>query len=162
MASPPRPAPTSRAEQTQLYNQFKLDEPWDSPHNKKLIPLIPTIYRSPTSRAAAGKTTYLVPVGKDTIFPGVKGTRIQEIPDGVSNTIMIVQADDDHAVVWTRPDDLKVDPTQPHRGLTGDKRGGFYAAFADGSVRLLPATIPAAVLRALFTRNGGEVVPNDF
>ena len=31
-------------EEGQLYQQFKLDEPWDSPHNKKLIALMPKIY----------------------------------------------------------------------------------------------------------------------
>jgi len=31
-------------EQDALYKQFKLDEPWDSEHNKKLIPLMPRIY----------------------------------------------------------------------------------------------------------------------
>jgi hypothetical protein len=150
-------------EQQQLYNQFKLDEPWDSEHNKKLIAQMPPTLRNPASRAGPGKTTYLVPVGEDTMFPpGLKGIRIQDVTDGTSNTIMIVEADDDHAVVWTKPDDLKVDMKQPRKGLTGGERGGFHAAFGDGSVRFIRATIDPAVLRALFTRSGGEVVPNDF
>ncbi len=31
-------------EQDALYRQFKLDEPWDSEHNKKLIAQMPKIY----------------------------------------------------------------------------------------------------------------------
>src|SRR5262245_59728137 len=31
-------------EEDALYRQFKLDEPWDSPHNKKLIAKMPKIY----------------------------------------------------------------------------------------------------------------------
>ena len=31
-------------EQGPLYNQFKLDEPWDSAHNKKLLALMPKLY----------------------------------------------------------------------------------------------------------------------
>src|SRR5262249_7254639 len=34
-------------EEEALYRQFKLDEPWDSPHNKKLIPLMPKTYAAP-------------------------------------------------------------------------------------------------------------------
>ena len=36
--------------------------------------------------------------------------------------------------------------------------GAFLAGFADGSVRTISSTIDSAVLKALFTRNGGEVV----
>jgi hypothetical protein len=30
-----------------LYKEFKLDEPWDSPHNKKLLPRMPKVYLDP-------------------------------------------------------------------------------------------------------------------
>jgi hypothetical protein len=146
-------------EQQDLYRQFHLDEPWDSEHNKKLIARMPQTYRSPSSKAGPGKTVYLVPVGKDTIFPpGPKGLKISDIPDGTSNTLLIVEADDKHAVIWTRPDDLVVDPKQPLRGLGGKAAGRFLAAFADGSVRAIARTIDLDTLRALFTRNGGEAV----
>ena len=44
------------------------------------------------------------------MFPGPKGVRIADVTDGTSNTILFVEADDDHAVVWTAPDDLAYDP----------------------------------------------------
>jgi RNA polymerase sigma factor (sigma-70 family) len=34
-------------EQDNLFKQFKLDEPWDSDHNKKLLALMPSTYRTP-------------------------------------------------------------------------------------------------------------------
>jgi hypothetical protein len=146
-------------EQQALYQQFHLDEPWDSAHNKKLIAHMPAIYRSPTSKAGSGRTIYLVPVGKDTIFPpGPKGVQIREITDGASNTILIVESDDDHAVVWTRPQDLRVNAKEPLGGLAGKAVGHFLAAFADGSVRTISRTIDADTLWALFTKAGNEAI----
>jgi prepilin-type N-terminal cleavage/methylation domain-containing protein len=146
-------------EQKALYNEFHLDEPWDSPHNKKVIARMPAVYRSPTSRAAPGKTTYVVVVGKDTMFPpGPKGVRVGEVTDGLSLTIMIVEADDAHAVPWTKPEDLPFDPQHPFRGLGGKAAGYLLAAMGDGSVRLISRKISANDVRGLFTRNGGEVI----
>jgi hypothetical protein len=149
-------------EQQRLYQQFHLDEPWDSEHNKKLIAQMPSTYRSPGSKAGPGKTTYVVPVGKDTMFPpGPKGIRYPaDVSDGTSNTLLIVEVDDAHAVTWTRPEDLSYDPKEPLRGLGGKASGRFLAAFADCSVRAISRTINLNDLRALFTRNGGEVIGN--
>jgi hypothetical protein len=146
-------------EQEALYKEFHLDEPWDSEHNKKLIARMPAVYRSPLSAVAgAGKTTYLAPVGAAIMFTGgPKGLTIADVTDGTSNTIFLVEADDNHALIWTRPDDLKHDPKQPAAGLR-NYEGRFLAGFVDGSVHLLPATIDEKTLQSLFTRNGGEVV----
>jgi prepilin-type processing-associated H-X9-DG protein len=146
-------------EQDALFRAFRLDEPWDSEHNKKLIAQIPPTYRSPSQKnLPEGKTAYLVPVGPKTIFGGKKGMQIQKITDGTSNTIMIVEADDSRAVYWTQPEDYKIDAKNPKAGLTRPGTRGFNAAFADGSVRVLPDTIDAVTLRALYTANGGETV----
>ena len=40
--------------------------------------------------------------------------------------------------------------------------GGMNAAFGDGSVRFLRQSITIATYRALASRNGGEVLANDF
>ncbi len=146
-------------EQDSLYKEFHLDEPWDSEHNKKLIARMPKIYHAPGSKAAEGKTTYLAPVGEATVFPPrEKGVRIADIADGTSNTIMLVDADDDHAVIWTKPDDLAYDPKDPKKGLGGRWDEGFVVAFVDGSVQLISKMIAKEKLHAAFTRAGGEVV----
>ena len=150
-------------EQEQLYRQFKLDQPWDSEHNKKLIPMMPAVYKSPFQKnVAKGKTTYLVPVGKDTIFPGAKGTTIRDIPDGTSNTILVVEVNDENAVTWTKPDDFKTDAKKPLAILVRPGAKGFNVAMADGSVRYIARTISMETLKAAFTRNGGEVFGPDW
>ncbi len=141
-----------------LYNQFHLDEPWDSPHNKKLIERMPAAFRSPASKAPANTTTYLVPVGPGSMFEGNKGVPIREIRDGTSNTLMLVEANDDQAVIWTKPDDFEYDQQDPMRGLVGSYPDGFLAGLADGSVRFVRSSVDPTVLKAFFTHNGGEKI----
>jgi RNA polymerase sigma factor (sigma-70 family) len=143
----------------QLYRQFHLDEPWDSDHNKKLIAQMPALYRSPGSRADAGKTTYLLPVGPTLLFDGAKKPKLREITDGTSRTIMLLEVDDDHAVEWTKPEDLRIDPRQPKNGVV--VQGGINALFCDGSTRVLRAEIPDATFWSYLTPNGGERIADD-
>src|SRR5262249_21897500 len=105
------------------------------------------------------RTNYLAPVSKTTAFTGeAKGLRVADFTDGLSNTILVVEANDNQAVIWTKPDDLPYDPKAPVKGLGGHYEGGFLAAFADGSVHFLRETIAKNRLHGLFTRNGGEIV----
>jgi hypothetical protein len=145
-------------EQDALYREFRLDEPWDSPHNRKLIARMPAVFASsPDPRlAAAGKTTYLAPRGDATVFPGRQAVRMRDILDGVSNTILLVDADDARAVEWTRPDDLPFDPQAPSAGLAFRVGDAALVVLADGAVRALPRSLKKEAWKALFTRNGGE------
>ncbi|MGH7223752.1 MAG: hypothetical protein ACRELF_11025, partial [Gemmataceae bacterium] len=111
-----------------------------------------------------GKTIYLLPVGKDAAFKeGPEGPRMPaDFRDGTSNTILIVEADDAHAVPWTKPEDLKLDPQHPERGLGGHFHGGFLVAIADGSVRFVSKTISKRTLRYAFAPADGQVLGPDW
>jgi hypothetical protein len=145
-------------EQEPLYKQFKLDESWDSEHNKKLITQIPSIYRPSNPKLAAeGKTRMVAPVGSKMIFkPDAPGGKLEEVLDGTSNTVLLVEADDEHAVLWTKPDDLNVDLKKPFAGLAIRQPGAFLALIADGSTRLIKKSADANTVAAMFTRGGGE------
>jgi prepilin-type processing-associated H-X9-DG protein len=156
-------------EQQALFNEFKLDEPWDSPHNKALIERMPVSYAVPNAPAEPGMTFYRGFSGKSTVFdPKVpEGVGIASMTDGTSNTIAVVEAKE--AVPWTKPgseipfdEALKPEKLQLLRvALGGHSPGGFNALFCDGSVRFIKDTVNLLTLRALITRNGGEVVSSD-
>ena len=151
-------------EQNELYKKFKLDEPWDSKHNKELIKEMPAIYKVVGGvKVDDGKTCYLVPTGDDTAFPkgeagSTKGIGFGSITDGTSNTIMVVEAAPDKAVPWTKPEDWEFDPDKPNKGLVGHRSNVFLAALCDASVRPIRKSIDDDVLKKLFMRADGMVV----
>jgi hypothetical protein len=147
-------------EQKTLYDQFHLDEPWDSPHNKALIDRMPETYRGP-GVSGEGMTAYLVPQGEATAFSGSKAVGFKDVRDGTSNTIMVVEALPSNAVVWTKPDDWNVDEGVDPAFLIRERPAGFIAAFIDGSVRTFRKAINPEVLKALTTISGGEVISAD-
>ncbi len=149
-------------EQEALYKQFRLDEPWDSEHNKAVMEKhpMPNVFMLHGVNKEGDKVTYLqAPVGKDTIFDPIQGTRIQSITDGTSNTILAVFGT--KAVPWTKPDDLEINPKVDPRTLLNFNETGTSVLFADGSVRFLSKTIAEDVLKAMLTKSGGEVISND-
>jgi hypothetical protein len=147
-----------------LYSQFNLDEPWDSNHNKQLIAQMPDVYRTPGAEIGTSKTLYLAVVGQElpmqqTAFRNDgKGIRFAQFTDGTSNTILVVEANENQAVEWTKPDDWNFDPRSPRRGLGEFRRAGFLALFADGSIHLISDSVTDETVGYLFCRMDGKRV----
>ena len=144
-----------------LYEKFHLDEPWNSPNNSKLIAQMPKVYRSPASQLKPGMTNYLTFRDKDSVFPGKEETRLADITDGSSNTLMAVEVDDAKSVVWTKPDDLDFNAANPLAGLGGLWNSGFVAAFCDGSVRFISRGIDPITMTNLVNRHDGNPIDAD-
>jgi hypothetical protein len=147
-------------DQQVLYSQFKLDEPWDSEHNKKLSEIVVAAYRDPSAESKPGETTYLIPASKGT-FGGQTPLRFQDIRDGTSNTLMIVNVAPERAVIWTKPDDLTVTQENPFAGIITATRKKFEAAFCDGSVRVISDATDPKTLWLLFQANDGTPIDYD-
>jgi hypothetical protein len=165
-------------EQDALYRQFKLDEPWDSPHNRPLSQMILQVYQDPSMHMPPGHTSYLAIRGKGSLFESnpqnglepmreTKGAfaakpqlKMADVVDGLSNTIMVVEAG--KTVPWAAPDDLEYEQNGPLPQFATHRAGGFNAALGDGSVRVIMRTTPDPTLRAIITRNGGEAIQGGF
>ncbi len=144
-------------EQDALFRQYNFNEPWDGPNNIKLVEQMPPVFAA-TGGLEPGRTSYFVPVGPNTIFPSgrAQGAGFAEITDGLSNTILAVEAV--RPVAWTKPEDIDFDPKADPPEIGGYSADGFNVLFGDGAVRYLKNSIDRHTLKALFTANGGEVI----
>lgn len=172
-------------EQDSLYRQYRKDQPWDSPDNKRILEQMPLIYQDQGNPSGPTSTSYFLLTGpapipasaanetvtgltaeqgaKSTMFsdkpvPDGKGPGLMSVIDGTSNTILAVEAKRD--VPWTKPEDIAFDPAKAGEVLRelGGERGGFNAAFADGSVRFLSGMMDLNAFKTFVTPAGGEVI----
>jgi hypothetical protein len=150
-------------EQENLYKEFRLDEPWDSPHNLRLLPRMPKTFMKPwpLTNPPPLRTHYQVFVGNGAAFEGHRGLSVPaDFPDGASNTILVVEAAE--SVPWTKPADMPYDPARPLPPLGDLTPKVFQAALVDGSVRQVDRTLSERTLRAAITRNGGDELGPDW
>ncbi len=132
-------------DQKPLYEQFKLDEAWDSPNNAPLAKNMPDVYKSPDTPVNSNKTRFRVFEGKrekdgegeekmTTLFPLGQPARMRDTKDGLSYTMMVVEAGPDKAIEWTKPGGLN--PAQPIAEL-GETASQVAILKGDGSVSLV-------------------------
>ncbi len=148
--------------EVQLYNQFRLDEPWDSEHNIRLATKMPEVFRSPDDSpemTAASKTRFVAPLTDRSMF-GRRGDspRIRDIIDGTSNTLMVVQTTAENAVIWTKPADLILTDDRPLFEQIAGKADGFTACTCDGGAHYLDHNFTEATLRTMLSMAGGEIL----
>lgn len=144
-------------EQTALYNHIDLARPWNDPVNSTAFSTRPSVYICPSSQTTGPKTTYLAIVGKGGYLAPHRPRLMDEITDGLSTTVAVVEAGDRSAISWMAPFDtnaagfeMLVTKTKLHHP------GGTNAALADGSVRFLKTGTPPATLKALATISGND------
>lgn len=138
-----------------LFDEYKLDEPWDGEHNKPLVQKIPSIY-STSVWTQKGDSDYFVVTGKGTLFDADEPGRRETVADAPGETMLVLQSN--QHVPWTKPVDIETtadhNAVRPFRG----HGKGFYAAFADGTVKFVSKETDAASVRAMFTKAGGDEV----
>lgn len=162
-------------EEQNLYAQFRLDEPWDSPNNRRLLDQMPMVYATPperTGKVAKGNRTFyrgftgnggaMAKQSNSPPAPGLpRGLAFVKVTDGISNTILALEAGD--SIEWTRPGDLDPSPNLPFPKLGGIRPDDdkISVLFVDGSARLIRKSVAESMWRAGATANGGEPVNFD-
>ena len=148
-------------ESSPMYNSYRLNEPWNSPANLAITARMPSIYACPSNPQGreSGDTHYLAIDGPGSILNSLEPARPEDLVDSPNQTLMVVEARHS-GVHWTEPRDIDIRQAQSAspEGLSSFHSGGFHAVLADGSVRYFPETIPPQTLKALMTRDGGELV----
>jgi hypothetical protein len=146
----------------EMAKQFKLDEPWDGPHNKLMLEKDVHEYRCRAARDSPGMTRYKAFVGPGTAF----GRSSVKWDDLAEKALVVIAGE---AVPWSKPADLTYDPDGPlpqhdgafkrptffHCFYLGQEQG-FLALFGNGKVCFLRNDTQERVLRDLITRNSGE------
>ena len=138
-------------DEQELYDQFQLDQPWDSPANRPLMDRMPKVYANPKlpPDANRGKTCYKTFVGTNTVFQHLPHTpnepgeseqlsqwTMQSLygsQRGLSNLVFVFEAGE--PVAWTKPDDFRYSEEGPLPDLTPLFKNSIFALMGDGSVR---------------------------
>ena len=154
-------------DQDELYKKFKLDEPWDSEHNIKLLDQMPGVFKAATVEKPLlnGHTLFVAPFSGNTAISNSQ-VKLEEIYDGSSNTAGIVMARPQKSVPWTAPQDIEISnetdfPSVLHNLVSDTKTGVTAAAFCDASVHILPLNNKVDFFH-LCTINDGVLLGDDF
>lgn len=150
-------------EQGPLYETIDLGKPWNDPVNAAALATPVWVYRCPSATIPPAHTTYLGLVGERLLFHPHRSRPFAEVTDGIGETAMVVEVDDERAVPWMAPVDtdetflVSLDPK-----LKLSHEPGTHVALADGSIRWISQeTHQIESRRALATIAGGDKVVED-
>jgi prepilin-type processing-associated H-X9-DG protein len=154
-----------------LYERVRLDEPWNSPHNREVFeghepadPAVPQMsyaFFCPEDKENLTDTNYVMLLGPRTISNGPNSVRLKDITDGHANRIVVVEVYD-LGIPWYEPRDLRVDQMgfkindPDYVGIASRHGRGANVGYADGNVSLLLDDADPRKVEAMI--NGGEVL----
>jgi hypothetical protein len=147
-----------------LYLKYRLDEPWDSPHNFPLSNVTLDAFKCPSEdKGESASTDYLAVVGPHAAWTGDNSVSRKDISDPHGSVIHVVEASQS-GIGWAEPRDLYVNQIplaiNPKQGLGISSRHKDCAqvGLCDGSVIALFDDLSRETLRCLLDRDDGQPV----
>ncbi|EKK02812.1 protein containing DUF1559 [Rhodopirellula baltica SH28] len=141
--------------QKDLFDQFDLNVPWNRSPNKELVEFIPDVFVSPERFDT--KTNWMFPTYRTFMFGENRYPRDRNMEDGVDNTIMLVEVNDDLAVEWTRPVDYEPESFDVLKDSVGELRsGGTLVAWANGWPSYISNSVSTKQWTNAFTHESGD------
>jgi hypothetical protein len=141
----------------EIYDQYRFDEPWNGPNNRRLANRMPAVFRCPEEASENPLTTsYVAVVGNDTMWPMSQGRHVRDVKDGTSHTILLVEQAAS-GIHWMEPRDVSIEgtavmvPNHPHNHADGVT----VVSYADAHTQAL-APRDHEIFRALISAAGGE------
>lgn len=139
-----------------LYRQIRLDEPWDSPFNRRFHRTSVNVFACPANSGRVLDTNYVAVTGAETAWPGSEPISLDQI-DNETNTILVVEVADS-GIHWMEPSDLdferigaEVEFGDSQKNMSCSHYAGINVVYADGSVSSLSKGLPRDQLAPLFT-----------
>ncbi len=121
---------------SKLFHLLRLDEPWDSQHNRKLIPYMPLIYNSTQAGLPFGRTTFEAVTGAHTAFPDNGLRRFHDFDKDPADVLLIVEVDKKNCVEWTKPADVARTDDKSWRDGLFQKENHFRGIYGDALFRV--------------------------
>lgn len=110
----------------ELYNQFHLDEPWDSEHNRKLLSQMPAEYGGPSSTGTSPTSEHA------SMFLVLNQSEDSSANSDAAPSLVLVEAR--REVPWTQSDELALNEDgRLADQLRGWQPGGMMICPADGT-----------------------------
>ena len=164
-------------DKSDLWEQYDFGSEWNQGSNAAVAKAAVREYECPAHRPPQRfghypSADYLAVVGDETLWPESGSTRYQDVLDGLSNTLMVVEACGTD-IPWAEPRDLSFTETPLGINLPGKERyrsagvissyhsGGAQVLMGDGRVEFLSTDTDPEILRALLTADGGEPIDQD-
>ena len=146
-----------------LYEQFDFQQQWDSELNLKTAKSIPDVF-SVADADGEPVTRFHLPGGKLGLFSDTKPKSLADISDRKSSTAIVVESDQEHEIVWTKPTEFPIDGeslSKPELPFGLADENGVLIISAGFKPRMVKKS-PIPLTRVVTPQGGEKLLRADF